>query len=219
VARARNDGSLELSMGVNPGNSGGPVINQAGELVGVLTQRGDPRSGVANVAIAVPIGKVREARDRAMAALRREPVEFNESDRSLARMLARFLRTDEERPVFEREDVAAIQAAAAGARSPESMAIVALHAWNTAIAFLEERRTATGVGLPDEDGAMIRALLQLALETARATSERFPFMRLRYPALRAVMAANGAPTVHPGLRQGGVGPAAPPTLGGAILGR
>lgn len=48
---------LRLSMAVDPGNSGGPLLNQQGEVVGVITQR---VAESANIAFAIPIEKLLE---------------------------------------------------------------------------------------------------------------------------------------------------------------
>jgi len=37
ISRIGDDGDLQLNIQLNPGNSGGPVVNQQGELVGVIS--------------------------------------------------------------------------------------------------------------------------------------------------------------------------------------
>ncbi len=54
VSRALSDGSMELSATVNPGQSGGPVLTSSGELLGLLSARADPQSGVIGVALIRP---------------------------------------------------------------------------------------------------------------------------------------------------------------------
>jgi S1-C subfamily serine protease len=75
-------GQLQLGIAVNPGNSGGPVIDENDRLVGLLVARGDPRRGVHGIGVAVPLDAVTEvfrrivedgrafskARNRALAA-------------------------------------------------------------------------------------------------------------------------------------------------------
>jgi S1-C subfamily serine protease len=56
LSAALPSGRLQLSMAVNPGNSGGPVIDDTGRLVGVVVQRADPNEGAQGIAIAVPVG-------------------------------------------------------------------------------------------------------------------------------------------------------------------
>lgn len=56
VSALRND-FIQFSAPVSPGNSGGPVVNQSGEVVGV-TEAKAVGVGVEGIAIAVPIGRV-----------------------------------------------------------------------------------------------------------------------------------------------------------------
>ena len=50
----------QLGASVNPGNSGGPVFNSTGKVVGVATARG---KGVEALAFSIPAGDVRKAAD------------------------------------------------------------------------------------------------------------------------------------------------------------
>ncbi len=50
----------QLGASVNPGNSGGPVFNSTGKVVGVATARG---KGVEALAFSIPAGDVRKAMD------------------------------------------------------------------------------------------------------------------------------------------------------------
>lgn len=45
LARVREDGTLQLSIAVNPGHSGGPVADGRGRPIGIVTMRGDPERG------------------------------------------------------------------------------------------------------------------------------------------------------------------------------
>lgn len=49
------DGSLQLGVALNPGNSGGPVITASGQLVGIAVRGADPRKGAQGIGVAVPI--------------------------------------------------------------------------------------------------------------------------------------------------------------------
>ena len=58
------DGRLQLGISVNPGNSGGPIIDQDGRLVGLLVARGNPRLGVQGIGAAVPLDSITMVYDR-----------------------------------------------------------------------------------------------------------------------------------------------------------
>lgn len=55
---------IQTDAAANPGNSGGPALDEQGRIVGVLVSGGDPRLGVENINFAVPI-------ERACLKLRR----------------------------------------------------------------------------------------------------------------------------------------------------
>ena len=51
------EGLIQFDAAVNPGNSGGPLLNRAGQVVGIVTGLANPRSRTSSSAIgfAVPI--------------------------------------------------------------------------------------------------------------------------------------------------------------------
>jgi serine protease Do len=59
-----NKREIQTDAAANPGNSGGPALDEQGRIVGVLVSGGDPRLGVENINFAVPI-------ERACVKLRR----------------------------------------------------------------------------------------------------------------------------------------------------
>ena len=81
VSRTLSDGSMELSATVNPGQSGGPVLTSSGELLGLLSARADPHSGVIGVALIRP-------RTSIMALLDHAPAFTVSPSPSLARLIA-----------------------------------------------------------------------------------------------------------------------------------
>lgn len=58
VAAALPDGTLQLGMALNPGNSGGPVFDERENLVGLVFAGGRVEAGVQGLALAVPIAPV-----------------------------------------------------------------------------------------------------------------------------------------------------------------
>lgn len=61
-----DDGQLQLDISVNPGNSGGPLLNEADELVGIVVARASHRIGAEGIGIAVPIAPIRTALGHAL---------------------------------------------------------------------------------------------------------------------------------------------------------
>lgn len=55
VAGELEDGNVQLGMSLNPGNSGGPLIDAQERVVGIVIARGDPAQGVLGLGVALPI--------------------------------------------------------------------------------------------------------------------------------------------------------------------
>jgi serine protease Do len=63
-AKSGNDGdstAYQLTVSVNPGNSGGPVLNENGEVIGVITSKDKNADGVVYAAKSMNIYKLLEA--------------------------------------------------------------------------------------------------------------------------------------------------------------
>ena len=54
---------IQTDAAVNPGNSGGPLLNSAGEIIGINSQIASPSSGSAGVGFAIPADTVRRVVD------------------------------------------------------------------------------------------------------------------------------------------------------------
>ncbi|MEZ4248716.1 MAG: S1C family serine protease [Polyangiales bacterium] len=54
-------GRLQLGISGTPGNSGGPLIDEHENLIGIVVARGDPTRGVQGIGLAVPMPPIRAA--------------------------------------------------------------------------------------------------------------------------------------------------------------
>lgn len=87
ISASLDDGRLQLGISVNPGNSGGPLVDERENLVGIIVARGDPSRGVQGIGLAVPVAPIRAAYDAAMRgelarayrALREQPARWRQS--------------------------------------------------------------------------------------------------------------------------------------------
>ena len=116
----------------------------------------------------------------------------------MASVLADFVRTSNERPMWEQTTLPNLRGAATAPRDHASRAILATHAWNMALALLEHRRAREPSTLSPADREKAQWLLEVALRTARQVDGHAPYMRVRYPILRSIMASGGRPWVERG---------------------
>jgi len=55
IAGYLDDGTVQLDMALNPGSSGGPIVNEQDEIVGMAMARGAVDEGVQGIGYAVPV--------------------------------------------------------------------------------------------------------------------------------------------------------------------
>ncbi len=197
LSRENNDGSLQVAMSVNPGNSGGPVIDADGALVGIMARRGEPTRGVEGIAMLEPLRFVLPAMARARAVLGQRPITFAPQERHIVRVMADFVRTTDERPIFEQTAVATLDLAAQSPPSYEAGAMVAAHAWNMQIALLEARNVSVREQLAPADRALADRLNEMAQRLANWALEGAPYLTVNYSGLRGIRVSRGQPWVPP----------------------
>jgi S1-C subfamily serine protease len=54
------DGTIQLDMALNPGNSGGPLVDERDQVVGMVVARGNVEAGIQGIGYAVPASKLEE---------------------------------------------------------------------------------------------------------------------------------------------------------------
>ena len=191
LSRENRDGVLQVAMSVNPGNSGGPVIDESGALVGIVVSRGSPQAGVEGIAFLEPLRFIRPALQRASAALRKYPPRLPADAALVARIVADFVRTSDERPIFEQTALSVIEKGAARPTSPEAALLISSHAWNMHIALLEARQAREPATLSDRDRSLADQLVQTALRLARDHGGKAPYLRVRYGIVRSLLFHQG----------------------------
>ena len=191
VSRVTRDGLLHLSMTVNPGNSGGPIIDSEGRLIGILSMRGRPERGVSGLAIAVPLRFVRAARE----AVPDRPFRFESYAGDLARTVELLAALNDEMLAERSGEIAALAGRLSGhdRMIAEHQLIFAALAWNTVIAILERQRAASASQLRGEARARAEALYRRATDLARRALAEAPHVRRRFPAARLIARGRTAP--------------------------
>lgn len=198
ISGVLDDGHLQLDMSLNPGNSGGPLLDADEHLVGIIVARADPTQGAQGIGIAVPIEPVRQAYEqvlrrgqlsRAFRALRAdlEPaargaevvdaiVRLGGAD--LLREAADFVESPE---ASQRID--SLRAMAHRARDPDLLALLAAYFWDAAQVMVER---AGGVATPAQmhpgpAQQLADELWRQAIDTATRARDADPSVVQRSP--------------------------------------
>ena len=195
VSRMNNDGRIQLSISVNPGNSGGPVIDADGHLIAIVSERGEPEAGIAGIALVEPIRAALEDFSADVAGLP-APV-FTPAEAKVAQIVVDFLRIDPDATPYEAAASTRALAAGAEALPPEDAALVAAHAWNLALVLLETHSARDWTALPAELQGTAGALVRVALDLAGGALGRAPYLREHYGFLRFLIRTGGRAIVPP----------------------
>jgi S1-C subfamily serine protease len=94
------DGSLQLGVALNPGNSGGPVVDAKERLIGIAVARADPAAGAQGIGVAVPVEQILSSYEKMskpseLAAARKGLAAGRARKRAFADVLATLLTTEE----------------------------------------------------------------------------------------------------------------------------
>ncbi len=88
---------MSLGISVNPGNSGGPLVDDGERILGVVVARGDPKQGVEGIGYAVPLDRpllvlasVLDRHARAHATLD----SLDEAEKSFARVVGHLVESE-----------------------------------------------------------------------------------------------------------------------------
>jgi len=190
VSGMTNDNLIQLSMAVNPGNSGGPLVNERDELIGVVVARGNVEAGVQGIALAVPLDMMRPTYkslvvrggllDSARTKLRTLPA----SERVAASVVARLVQVGSVGGVFDEvakqladggtgalrgELEAALREGGEG--DADVLTMAAAYLWNAAIWIKEKQQAEAATELNS-----VRSLSQRAVRIDPDLPRRSPFV-------------------------------------------
>jgi S1-C subfamily serine protease len=180
------DGSLQLGVALNPGNSGGPVVDAKERFIGIAVARADPSKGAQGIGIAVPVEHILPAYSAAVksseySAARNAKPTSREQGR--AELLMTLLTADdsnsawqalggksEAAPSSPSVDKIIVQLDKAGDDDADTLALAAAQQWNAA-AVLEARHESN-----EERLATARKLAKRASEADSKIGDRSPFV-------------------------------------------
>src|SRR5262249_53314500 len=100
VSGALPDGSLQLGVALNPGNSGGPVVDDKERFLGIAVARADPRAGAQGIGVAIPAEQIapgyrRIGKRKELASARAELTAREQREPGLADLLAALLTAED----------------------------------------------------------------------------------------------------------------------------
>lgn len=191
IAGLLPSGELQLDMSVNPGNSGGPLLDGEGRVVGLVVARGRLDRGVEGIAVAEPLATLRAAVAHATAPRWRDAVVAQPGVPQLVDLLIRM------GPVGAIEDavddldqapeqVRLLVALVRRVEDPDLRVVAAAYLWDAAIALLESEGGAAEPQFVRDPRARqraealirdARALIEAALRTDPGVANRSPFVR------------------------------------------
>ncbi len=106
VAGHLDDDVLQVDMTLNPGNSGGPLLDEKDNVVGMVIARGDVESGVQGVGFAVGVPRLRTAFAKATALVKKAgPKTFTSQEVTSAHIVDGLLNQGAMSSVREEEDL------------------------------------------------------------------------------------------------------------------
>jgi S1-C subfamily serine protease len=198
VAGVLPSGELQLDIGVNPGNSGGPLIDADEHVVGIVVARGDVEQGVQSIGVAVPVDPIARllatlTPDSGPVATARlgllndaHSAEVAELVQILVRVQGAELYRDVERALEGRgtgEVLARLRRFADGATDAETIALLAAYFWDAAALVLERNGgalLASELG-PGADRDLADDLLRRAVHLCFEARRRDPTIAARSP--------------------------------------
>lgn len=148
------DGGVQLDMALNPGNSGGPLIDAQERVIGIVVARGDVEQGIQNLGFAVPLRPMAEALARpeivsAIAAARGDLAANAERHARTAQVLDSLVQLGGAEVFYELDDMlegtttsperlARLEEVSEGTTEPLLALMLAAYFWDASIIILEE---------------------------------------------------------------------------------
>lgn len=177
IAGYLDDGTVQLDMALNPGNSGGPIVNDQDTVVGMAIARGAVEQGVQGVGYAVPVQMLRAAHDEAKRRLGTgESAGASGMSRDSAMVVDELVQHGAFYELRKKTDLAAAPAAEldkaladvlARIQDPDLLVFVASAMWNTSLAL--EYVNPTTFKLTPDQAQVLRTRLR---ESARGAVHR-----------------------------------------------
>ncbi|HET9933200.1 MAG TPA: serine protease, partial [Polyangiaceae bacterium] len=180
------DGSLQLGIALNPGNSGGPVVDAKERFIGIAVARADPTKGAQGIGVAVPVDHILPAYSAVLKSSEYKSArgaKATSRDQARAELLMTLLTADDSNSAWQAlggkgeappsspsVDKVIEQLDKSGAQDADTLALAAAQEWNAA-AVLQARKQSSGARLE-----AARKLAKRAADADSKISERSPFV-------------------------------------------
>ncbi|HYQ47230.1 MAG TPA: serine protease [Polyangiaceae bacterium] len=184
------DGSLQLGIALNPGNSGGPVVDAKERFIGIAVARADPAAGAQGIGVAVPVEHILRAysstlKSAELSAARTRIRKRASRGQAEAEVLSAWLTADDSNTAWQalsgKAEASSSSASvdkwlkelAKDSQEPaDLLALAAVQEWNAA-AVLEARHQSTGARLE-----AARELVKRAAAADGKLAERSAFVAM-----------------------------------------
>ena len=204
VAGQLDDGTLQLDMALNPGNSGGPLLDEQDRVVGMVTARFDPSTGAQGIGFAVPAGTLKAATAAAQARIAAGEIRaLSATDRLSATVVDELIQQGALMQLRKAGDLkgglqsagleSALRRLTARVRDPDLLVFIAGSLWNGALA-LEiggARKVGTTVLTDQQAYALGARLRSAAIDACQRAARLDPAVRGRSPFVGTALAAYG----------------------------
>lgn len=203
VAGLLEDGSLQLDISLNPGNSGGPLIDENDQIIGMVVARGRLERGIQNIGIAVPLPRLRAA----LAAASQPDWSVPGAARGVAQFVALLMLLGPDGVIDDISQdlgqepgrVRQLRQYAARSQDPDLLVLAAAFLWDAALVVLENNGgVAHPLGLDDPVAQRrVAGLVEEAQDMCRRALRQDSTIGERSPWVER-MARRAVPTALPG---------------------
>ncbi|AKF02997.1 S1C family serine protease [Sandaracinus amylolyticus] len=198
------EGFLQLDMALNPGNSGGPLIDADERIVGFVVARGNPEAGVQSIGFAQPVGPVIEllrAHVTGSSALETARARLTDGARSteIADLVALLVRVGAHELIRDviavlddgrhSEILDRLRRLSESTQDPEVLALTAAYFWDAAAVVLERAGGAMRASqLPEgPERTLVIELLRRSVALCHRAAQLDPLLPRRAPFVARVV--------------------------------
>jgi S1-C subfamily serine protease len=225
VAGALDDGMVQLDISVNPGNSGGPLVDERHQVVGMVVARGNVEAGVQGLGFAVPLSKLKTSLEEARTRIREGDVRpLKSTEKANAAIVDKLILQGALHSIDEESDLNSIvdqsileedlDAFADSINDPDLLVYMAGNLWNAHLVLIYGRiDTIDGKTVTVESRQALAKRLKVRVTTLSARAREIdPNISVRSSFISFVLGLEGASPTAEGTERGLAQPGSAPPL-------